>query len=705
MIIRALTVTNLKRLKDRTVQFGPGLTVVKGPNEAGKSTLQWALLLALFGDSHSRSSALTQSRTWGQDDLFRIGLDFDWDGHAFKLERDFEAKTDRLTDVCTGEETNDKNAIAARLSEFLGIGTEELFRSTACVTQNSIAAISAKGKQQVSQQLQAVMTGGGEDTAATQAMTLLLSQVANLRRGLDRPASNPGAIKESQDAIARLQQDLVSRKSEADRTMEADRVIQESENGLRTKSERLEAVRVLVANCDKRASLCSQRDSETEAEDAVQREIDSVEKLRGDIREKKDAMESFRALSELPPDTPQALATLEATLRVHVSAEKSAEEDFERASVGVGSVVGRRLPGIGSVVALVIAVALVVAGHYIGFAISIAVAAGLLLIFQSRRSEDKDAVCKLEEAEERLGRIRAQIQAAYDEQQLLVKSSGCATAEELRRQWSEWSQMRLETAKLEAEMAGKLAGKSLERLEEERRQRSRRRRDAEEQLETSEMAAADLHPLERQQISLEAQRLEGEIAELERARTSADALIDAIHLDPSEIYSLEESLSSVQDRLERTERLARVYTVAAEGIREAVGQTLRGVKPILEEQTGKYLSLVTGGKYSKVIVDEQSLDFQIFSDEKSDKVYADGGELSRGALDQFYLAARMAMLDMVSSDTKPLVLLDDPFVTFDDDRARRAMDLVKQISRDRQAILFTYSDRYDGFADHIVALS
>ena len=706
MVIRGLTINNLKRFRDRTVQFGPGLTVVRGPNEAGKSTLQWALLLALFGDSHSRSAAMTQGRTWGQDGFFSVELDFDLDGHAYKIVRDFEGKTDSLTDLCTGEETADKNAIAARISEILGIGSEELFKSTACVTQNSIAAISARGKQQVSEQLQAVMTGGGEDTAATQAMTLLLSQVANLRRGMDRPASNPGAIKEAEDTVARLRQDLGAKNEEAARALQAEGPIRESESSLQAKSDRLAAVRALIANNERRASLCARRDSETGAEDALQREIESVEKLRGDIREKKDAIESFRALSEMPPDTPQALAALEATLRVQVSAEKTAEEELEQSRVGLrGSGFGRGIPGVGSALALVVAVALVVTGHYIGFATSIAVAAGLFLIYQSKRSEDKDVMRKAEEAEERLDRIRTQIQSAYEEQQSLVKSSGCATAEELRRQWSEWSQLRLDTAKLEAELAGKLAGKSYEQMEDERRQRAKRRRDAEEQLDCAEMAAADLHPLERQQVSMEAQRLETEIAELERAGTAAGAIIDAIHFDPSEVYSLEESLASVQERLERSERLARVYTVAAEGIRDAVGQTLRGVKPMLEQQTGNYLSLVTGGRYSKVTVDEQSLDFQILSDEKADRVDADGNELSRGALDQFYLAARMAMLDLVSGDAKPPVLLDDPFVTFDDDRAGRAMALLKQIARERQVILFTYSPRYDGFAEHVVKLA
>ena len=48
--------------------------------------------------------------------------------------------------------------------------------------------------------------------------------------------------------------------------------------------------------------------------------------------------------------------------------------------------------------------------------------------------------------------------------------------------------------------------------------------------------------------------------------------------------------------------------------------------------------------------------------------------------------------------------LDDPFVTLDDTRAARALELLKRVAADFQIIYLTTSDRYDSAADAIVEL-
>ncbi|MDO8587788.1 MAG: AAA family ATPase [Armatimonadota bacterium] len=706
MIIRSLTLTNYRRFERLALEFRGGLTVVKGPNEAGKSTVLSALLLALFEDPRSRKSELDHRRRWGQDRYFRVETGFDCDGHAYALDKDFEAKTERLTDITTGEELSERGAVSAKLSEMLGIGSEELFRSTACVAQNSIALITDKGKRQISDQLQAIMTGGAEDTAATQAVAALQAEAANLRRGFDRPASNPGAVRLAQDTVARLREDLAAKESEMERVRESADVSEEAGREIAAKSERLSAIRALLSNNEKRARLCAERDQAAAAEDSLQKQIESAEQLRKSIGEKKRAIREFDKFSDMSADTPQMLATLEATLRVHVSAEETAEEELERAEAGARAARTpmRRLLLAGFICSLIIAVVLFTSARYPGFAFSL-LAAGVFFYFhQSTASTGKDASRKADEAEERLDRIRKQIQVTYEEQQTLVKSSGCASAEEMRKRWSEWSQLKLETARSEAELSGKLAGLGLDEMERERKKLAKTRRDAEERLDTEEMRTADLDAVERQQIAIEAQRLEDELAELEGRRALAQAVIRTVSLDPAEIHRVEEALAAEDGRLARVERLARVYTIAAEGVKEAIGRTLSGAKPQLEADTGRLLASVTGGRYSRVEVDEQSLDFAIYSNEKGALVEAGDTDLSRGALDQFYLAARIALLDLVSGDAKPPVLLDDPFGAFDDERAGRAMEMLKQISRERQAVLFTCSDRYDAYADTVIHL-
>ena len=51
------------------------------------------------------------------------------------------------------------------------------------------------------------------------------------------------------------------------------------------------------------------------------------------------------------------------------------------------------------------------------------------------------------------------------------------------------------------------------------------------------------------------------------------------------------------------------------------------------------------------------------------------------------------------------MILDDPFVTFDDRRATRALELLRDVAADFQVIYLTTSDRYDASADAVVPLA
>jgi hypothetical protein len=59
----------------------------------------------------------------------------------------------------------------------------------------------------------------------------------------------------------------------------------------------------------------------------------------------------------------------------------------------------------------------------------------------------------------------------------------------------------------------------------------------------------------------------------------------------------------------------------------------------------------------------------------------------------------------VTGDRRPPLILDDPFVTFDDARAERALDLLRHVARDFQVIYLTTSDRYDAAAEAVVELA
>ena len=65
--------------------------------------------------------------------------------------------------------------------------------------------------------------------------------------------------------------------------------------------------------------------------------------------------------------------------------------------------------------------------------------------------------------------------------------------------------------------------------------------------------------------------------------------------------------------------------------------------------------------------------------------------MSDGTCDQLYLALRLASLEHYLSDKEPLpFIVDDILVGFDDDRSRVALEVLGELSRQTQVLLFTH---------------
>jgi uncharacterized protein YhaN len=114
------------------------------------------------------------------------------------------------------------------------------------------------------------------------------------------------------------------------------------------------------------------------------------------------------------------------------------------------------------------------------------------------------------------------------------------------------------------------------------------------------------------------------------------------------------------------------------------------------------IARITDGRYRRVQVDDTDLGINVFSPERDDWVPVT--ELSQGTLDVIYLAARLGLVRLVTGDRRPPLILDDPFVTLDDARAPRALELLREVAADFQVIYLTTSDRYDALADKVIVL-
>jgi uncharacterized protein YhaN len=205
------------------------------------------------------------------------------------------------------------------------------------------------------------------------------------------------------------------------------------------------------------------------------------------------------------------------------------------------------------------------------------------------------------------------------------------------------------------------------------------------------------------------ERLEVEVADADRklgiardSEATAKARVEQNAVDAEEVAAHAESAATWAEQLAALQRRARVYDATLKALDTAERATMRTATRYLEQTMTGDLERVTAGRYRRVKVDDENLGLRVFAPERGD--WVDVSTLSQGTLDTVYLAARIGLVRLVTGDRRPPLVMDDPFVTLDDARAERALELLHDISVDFQVIYLTTSDRYDKTADKVALL-
>jgi uncharacterized protein YhaN len=234
------------------------------------------------------------------------------------------------------------------------------------------------------------------------------------------------------------------------------------------------------------------------------------------------------------------------------------------------------------------------------------------------------------------------------------------------------------------------------------------RRDAAAlEIEQKTSALDGLGPIAREPRARE--RLEVEVRDqeqaLERARddeANARARVEANAIDAEQVAGQAERLAAWQEQLAALQRRQRVYDLTLQAIDRAERATMRTATRYLEAHMVRDLATATDGRYRRVRVDDRTLDIEVHAPEKADWVPI--SSLSQGTIDLVFLVARLGLVRLITGDRRPPLVFDDPFVTFDQARAARAVELLKAVATDFQVIYLTTSDRYDAAADAVVEL-
>lgn len=217
-------------------------------------------------------------------------------------------------------------------------------------------------------------------------------------------------------------------------------------------------------------------------------------------------------------------------------------------------------------------------------------------------------------------------------------------------------------------------------------------RDLEARIQESEAGG---RPLDEESIDIP--RLSARLDDLDTAivdlATQAKALErDAAHLRELETTdAVDSSILSLQVEEAALTRERDRKWVLAQLLREADRSFREEHQPDLIRRASRYLERLTGGRYTGLLIDEQSSSdlFQIVGPGLPQPI-ALASPISTGTLEQAYLSLRLAIVDHLDEGAEKLpIFVDEAFVNWDEERRDRGLLALSELSKTRQVFAFT----------------
>mgnify|MGYP000017346205 CR=1 FL=1 len=772
MRLQRLILHGFGRFQGLTLDLAPGLNVVYGPNEAGKSTIQAFLLGMLYGfkkraQRRDYTPDLARYRPWAGGE-YRGALEYELEqsGRQIRVERQFEPAQEqvRIYDRLTGADLTDQFPLDRRkerqfAQEHLGL-PEELFRSTAWVGQMQVSRLDAG--QELVARIANLQQSGQEDLSVASALAWLDERARAI--GTERAAAKPlgRTVRRLSEVRAALEQAEQAR----EQTLEWEAQLAETQGVLAEMTGELAELerRLAWARCREAADRLEQAKA---LQKRLQAEAASLEAALADVEAQ---MEPLRSAAERGEEALQTLDRLDremAALRAAgdigpagteaagnrwaagAGVDAAAQSDGggstgspgsrrERAAVTAGRAGGPTWIRLLQAAAVLLLAGAVAVWLWLRSAPAAGAlfAAGVLLftgtVGAARRNarEAKMAAERArlaaEEAARQAAERRQRLAALEVERTRILAGIGASSPEEIRSLALRYEQLavrrdgliaRLEQIRETLAAQAEAAPASVLGL---------RPSDMAAQVEAAPAGALGLQPsdlsapsqmgssglalLQRDAAVLQA-RLEGEdphdsrpAADLEAAihrleRRQAEltarasdlaARVETVMAGAPDIADLRRELAQLEEERAAYEEELAAIRLAREGIEAAATQVHREFAPQLNAALSRAAEKLTCGRYRQVRLDEEMNLRVLTGDGRTVEVSA----LSGGTVDQLYFSLRLALLDLLTQGQEPVpLMLDDPFIQFDDQRAREAVALAAAVAQERQVVLFTCHQR------------
>jgi len=710
--LRCLRVRRFRRLRSLEISFHPGLNVIFGPNEAGKSTLREAIIMALYGNAATTSSAIREStRSWGAEHPAVLELEFEVDGEVYTLGKDFHGRKVFLRDS-RGNQWQGYTRIQKAVGNLLGFANENLYRSTAHVAQAELDRLSSDSPD-IARELSRIMTGGGQDANVVAALRHLEQKIEAQQKGLLRYAKDPGPIKRLEDRVASLEARRGELLQKANQAIRSRQELGKVSGELEKATTDLAIQEALLTTNQELLHIEDRLQELKKLESQLDERIKKIDQNLSELSQVNEEIAMLAGEGKVPEEG--ELERLREIHARHSSARDRAEHlarEVERVEESLPEVPGFvrwAVPALFTLAGIAIVLGLALSAERgiawgilttlpgVSFAL---LAYKLWKVRESRRDKEQ----RLESLRKEVEDARTEAESLLGEMRRLLQELRCNSLEEAARRREKFQRLDAKKGALVRSIQDLQGEHTLEDLREQYRDVQREIFMLSEHLKDPEVAAKRLLPLEVQRLEEMVKRLSAQVRELEQRKQRLEWEIE--HYSPAldELKEVEEQLQEEKERLQQERNRLRVYEITYEMLEEAHRQVMVPAREVVSSRAGEYLRILTGGRYDRVRMAEDSLQVEVWVDEAQQWLPPREPEFSRGTIDQVYLATRLALVEVLAQGKSPPLVLDDPFVHFDEERLQAAMDLVRRLSSQYQVLLFTCRPEYSRHADHLIRI-
>lgn len=624
MIIKEIQLTNFGKFNHKNVSLEPGLNIIYGENEAGKTTLHTFIRGMLFGIEKQRGKAsgrdvYSKYEPWENPSNYQGIMRIENDGTNYRIERNFnrEHRLFRVINEDEGIELTEE-----QIEELFAGLDESCYYNTISISQ--LGSVTDK-------ELEVILKNYAANLGATKSMEIDIKEAFS-----DLDIQKKKIITENkigEEDIIKKSVKLTTEQLEITER-EQHKIISSIEQKKENVNHLLEKKKELSALDKKRLEELAKQNERKDKlyQDAISY-TNEVEKYSNQLEQIKNHKKELES------------SLLEKGIDSHETMEALMDKIMNKSNMPVTFVI----------------LALAFVGAAIGFVV------GNLQFITIKEYYMRPAIC--------MGIAFILF--------VLAIIRYCFKKKHKKRKFEILKELRLTSDKLEAAKHEEIyVRRQLETKQEALNQTQEIIKQEENTQVSSDDYSDEIKEIEAQertlndgvskaQFALE-QKKENEI-ELEKRIEELKRRLENIKNAKEEIHAIEEAKRNIEE--------------IANEIRSSFGKRLN-------KQASYYMSKITNGKYDNITIDER-LNITI----NNKKSLIPSSRLSKGTIEQVYMALRLAAADIIFEKDKKPILLDDAFVMYDNKRMGNTLKFMAESME--QVVLFSCHTREKVMADKL----